>query len=186
MTEDKEDPRLPARSPAAEELRSRVARIEGNLQKLVQHEVHSRALLHDELLDRVVKLEVVMADNARTSKLMLAVILVITILVGGAVLLFLGYQSLQFNNTLLAQTRSLSDLKAAIELLKARPLLVGPGGAGLDSTNIKGLSDLVNQILGSENNGLLLNYKVQQELLDELSGKKKRRAGSAPTPGKGK
>ena len=165
---------LPVRG--GEETAARLARIEENLDKLVTYEVHSRAMLNDELLARVIKLEGALDGAKRVNRTMLLVFLVVFVVVQVAGGLFLIREFAQLGEKMSSQSGHLDDIYQKLGMLSA----MGMRG-GASTGDVKAMSNLVNQILGAENNGFLKNLQVQQELLDELAGKKKDRGGS-PSP----
>ena len=167
--------------PSEDGSETRLTRIEQNLDKLVAYEAHSRALVNNELVGRLKKLEDDLATSRRVNRAMavLFVVLLIAFAAGAGVYMHNQFQLLhtsylthfvEMQRMLLAQSAKYSDISKQLAVLNAMGFR-----AGSTQTDIKGLTDLVNKVLSSENNGFLMNLRVQNELLDELAGKKKRR-----------
>jgi len=167
--------------PSEEKFDSRLARIEENLEKLVAYEVRSLALVNDELVGRIKKLEGNLESSRRTGRAMAVIFAVLLIGFGVGAGLYMHQQFqllhrsylthfMEMQKMLLAQSREFSDIYKQLAALNA--LGVRPGSTQAD---LKGMADLVQKVLSSENNGFLMNLRMQNELLDELAGKKKRR-----------
>jgi len=167
--------------PLEEKFEARLARIEENLGKLVEYEVRSRALVSDEMIGRLTLLEKSLENSRRTSRHMLAAFIVVVLVVGslGGLYMHNQFQLLRNNymmhfmemqKLLIAQSGKFAEIYRQLGALSA----LGSGG-GSNPAAIKGMSALVDKILGSENNGFMMNLRIQNELLDELEGKKKHR-----------
>ena len=152
--------------PSDAHLVKRLDQIEENLNKLVTYEIHERAMVNDELVGRIVRLEATLDNERRVNRALLAVIIVVVVLVQGVAGLLISSQFALMQGKLDMQRQQLSDIFSKLGSLN---LL---GGAG-NADTMKWINDVANKFVNSPNNGIMQESKIINELLDELEGKKK-------------
>ena len=150
---------------------ARLARVERALAEL--EETSTETALAHRIAERMLILEGQVNYHARMARMtavMLSIVLVVVLAVGGILIWHLASRV----ETLIAQRiQDASKLTRALSLLTAINEQIRSGGpASLTDAQISSMKSLVEQIIGSDNNGLLKNLQLQYGLLDELEGKK--------------
>ncbi|MFH0963700.1 MAG: hypothetical protein V2A58_06775 [Planctomycetota bacterium] len=134
-----------------------------------------------EIAERMLILEGQVNYHARMSRLIavfLSLVLAVVLAVGGVIIWKLSGQIEKLVGQRVDDARQLARALGILEGLNER-LKAGGGVGSLSQQDIQSLQGIVKDILGSDMNGFMKNLSIQNELLDELEGKKPRR----PQPG---
>ena len=165
------DPETHLPEPLSHDPETRLVRIENALAEL-EETTHGAALTR-QIAERMLILEGQVNYHARMARMtavMLSIVLAVVLAVGGVIVWHLASRV----ETLIAQRiQDSSKLVQALTLLTAINEQIKAGGpASLTDAQLDSMRSLVDQILGSDNNGFLKNLQLQNQYLDELEGKK--------------